>query len=156
MKSVLFDFKTSKEAWFETASQLYIKKINGFWNFEITTLKTLKQGRDDAASKKSFEETELLKKISSDDFIILFDETGRSLNSIQFSEQLEKATTSGKKRIVFIIGGAFGVSDEIKKQAHLKVGLSAMVMNHLVAETVALEQIYRSLTILNRIPYHNI
>ena len=77
-------------------------------------------------------------------------------DSYKNSEQLEKATTSGKKRIVFIIGGAFGVSDEIKKQAHLKVGLSAMVMNHLVAETVALEQIYRSLTILNRIPYHNI
>ena len=155
MKSVLFDFKTSKEPWFETVSQLYLK-INGFWNFEITTLKTLKQGRDDAASKKSFEEAELLKKISNDDFIILFDETGRSLSSIQFSEQLEKATISGKKRIVFIIGGAFGVGDEIKNKAHLKVGLSAMVMNHLVAETVALEQIYRSLTILNRIPYHNI
>lgn len=156
MKSVLFDFKTSKEPWFETVSQLYLKKINGFWNFEITTLKTLKQGRDDAASKKSFEEAELFKKISNDDFIILFDETGRSLSSIQFSEQLEKATISGKKRIVFIIGGAFGVGDEIKNKAHLKVGLSAMVMNHLVAETVALEQIYRSLTILNRIPYHNI
>lgn len=156
MKFVLLDFKTTKEPWFEAASALYLKKINGFCNFEITTLKTLKQSRDDAAAKKKFEAEELLKKLKSDDFIFLFEETGRDFNSIQFSEQIEKATTSGKKRIVFIIGGAFGVSDEIKAKAQMKVSLSKMVMNHLVAETVALEQIYRALTIQNRIPYHNI
>lgn len=155
MKSVFFDFRTAKEAWFETASELYEKKINGFWPFEIISLKTLKQDRSEIKIKIKFEHDELIKKMTSDDFVVLFDEKGRDFDSIQFSQQLEKATLSGKKRIVFVVGGAFGVSDEIKSRAQLKVSLSKMVMNHLVAETVALEQIYRALTILNRISYHN-
>ncbi len=156
MKSILIDFKTAKEPWFEELQALYVKKINPFWTFEVQSLKTLKQERQDKEAKKKFEETELLKKLTSDDYIILFDEKGKDLDSLQFSVALEKSTLSGKKRVVFLIGGAYGVSDHIFQKAHLKVSLSKMVLNHLVAEAVVLEQIYRGLTILNRIPYHNI
>ncbi len=156
MKSVLFDFKTSKEPWFDEAKAVYLKKISGFINFEIISLKTLKQSRDDLKAKKKFEEDELFAHLKPDDFVILFDEIGRDLTSVQFSEQLEKATTSGKKRIVYVVGGAYGVSENIKMKAHLKISLSKMIMNHLVAETVVLEQIYRALTIQKNIPYHNI
>lgn len=156
MKAVLFDFKTAKEEWFDLAVQTYLKKIKPFIEFEVISLKSNKTDREESELKKAFETKELQKKLTSDDFIILFDEKGKDLDSIQFSKQLETAMTSGKKRLVFIIGGAFGVSDEIKKQAHLKVTLSKMVMNHLVAETVVLEQIYRAFTIQKRIPYHNI
>ncbi len=156
MKTVLFDFKTSKEAWFDEASLVYYKKINAYCEFEIVHLKTLKQSRDDLSAKKKFEEDELFKKLSADDFVILFDEMGRDLTSIEFSKHLEKIETSGKKRIVFIIGGAYGVSENIKMKANLKISLSKFVMNHLVAEVVVLEQIYRAHTITNRIPYHNI
>ena len=156
MKSVLFDFKTAKEPWFEELQALYVKKINPYWPFEIQSLKTLKQERQDKEAKKKFEETELLKKITSDDYIILFDEKGKDLDSLQFSAALDKATQSGKKRIVFVIGGAYGVSENIFQKAQLKVSLSKMVLNHLVAEAVVMEQIYRGLTIINRIPYHNV
>jgi 23S rRNA (pseudouridine1915-N3)-methyltransferase len=54
-----------------------------------------------------------------------------------------------------LIGGAFGVSDEVRQKSHRVISLSELTMNHLVAESVLLEQIYRSYTILNRIPYHN-
>ena len=139
MKAVLFDFKTAKEEWFDLAVQTYIKKIKPFIEFEVVSLKSNKTDREESELKKNFELKELQKKLTNDDFIILFDERGKDLDSIKFSQQLEKAQTSGKKRIVFIIGGAFGVHDEIKAQAHLKVALSKMVMNHLVAETVVLE-----------------
>lgn len=156
MKSVLFDFKTSKELWFDEAKAVYLKKINGFVDFQIISLKTLKQSRDDLKAKKKFEEDELFNNLKPDDFIVLFDEIGRDLTSIQFSEQIQKASTSGKKRIVYVIGGAYGVSENIKMKAHLKISLSKMIMNHLVAETVVLEQIYRAFTIQKNIPYHNI
>ena len=156
MKSVLFDFKTSKEPWFEEAKALYLKKISAFCDFEIISLKTLKQSRDDLKAKKKFEEDELFKHLKSDDFIILFDEMGRDLTSIEFSDQIEKAASSGKKRLVYIIGGAYGVSENIKVKAQLKISLSKMIMNHLVAEAVVLEQIYRAHTIQKNIPYHNI
>ncbi len=156
MKSVLFDFKTAKQNWFQDVSELYAKKINAFCDFEIITLKTLKQGREESSAKIKFEEAQLIHQIKSEDFVILFDEMGLDLTSIQFCKELEKITISGKKRTVFIVGGPYGVSENIKMKAHLKVSLSKMVLNHLVAETVVLEQIYRAMTIQNRIPYHNI
>jgi 23S rRNA (pseudouridine1915-N3)-methyltransferase len=156
MKWILFDFKTAKEPWFEELSALYEKKIKPFSPFEIHHLKTTKHDRDEADLKKKFEEKTLLEKLSSDDFVILLDEKGKKLDSIQFSQAIQKARESGKKRGVLIIGGAFGVSEEIKKRSQLMICLSDMTMNHLIAEAVLLEQFYRAQTILNRIPYHNI
>jgi 23S rRNA (pseudouridine1915-N3)-methyltransferase len=156
MKSVLFDYKTTKEEWFEQAVLQYLKKISHYAEFEIQSLKTMKHGRDEAALKKQYEESELFKKLTPDDYVILFDEIGKPFTSEEFADQISKAETSGKKRIVYVVGGAYGVTDDIKQRSHVKVSLSSMVMNHLVAETVVLEQIYRAYTIKNRIPYHNI
>ncbi len=155
MKWVLYDFKSAKEAWFEEAEALYLKKINHYEKFEIQHLKTSKSDRENAAFKLKFEEQQLLEKLTSDDFIIVFDEKGRSHDSILFSEIVKKSTDSGKKRGVLIIGGAFGLSDAIKKKANVTIRLSDLVMNHLIAEAVVLEQFYRAQTIINRIPYHN-
>lgn len=156
MKWTLFDFKSAAEDWFQLAEQTYLKKINHYAKFEINHLKTNKSDREQAALKIKFEEDGLLQKLTSDDFVILFDEKGQKHDSISFSKLLTKAQDSGKKRGVFIIGGAYGVSDVIKSKATVKVSVSDLTLNHLVAETVVLEQIYRAFTIINRIPYHNI
>ena len=156
MKWVLFDFKTAKEPWFEEATPLYLKKIKSFANLEIVRLKTISVDREDAQTKKKFEEKILLDRITNDDFIVLLDEKGQKFDSIEFSKQISKIAESGKKRGVFIIGGAFGVSDAIKNRSQLKICLSDMTMNHLVAEVMLLEQLYRAFTIINRIPYHNV
>lgn len=156
MKSVLFDFKSTKEEWFEQAVLQYSKKICHFVEFEIQSLKSMKYGREEADLKKKFEASELFKKIDQNDFVVLFDEIGKSIKSEEFAEQITKCEESGKKRIVYIIGGVFGVTDEVKQRAQIKISLSSLVMNHLVAETVLLEQIYRAYTIKNRIPYHNV
>lgn len=156
MKWVLYDFKSAAEDWFQLAELTYIKKINHYAKFELIHLKTNKSDREQAAIKIKFEEDSLLQKLTMDDFVILFDEKGQKHNSISFSKLLTKAQDSGKKRGVFVIGGAYGVSDAIKKRASVTVTLSDLTMNHLVAETVVLEQVYRAFTIINRIPYHNV
>jgi 23S rRNA (pseudouridine1915-N3)-methyltransferase len=155
MKWILYDFKTAKEPWFDEAQQVYQKKIKPYAGFEVVHLKTLKADREDAELKKNFEAKNLTEKITSDDFIILLDEKGKKLDSLAFAKLISAATESGKKRGVFIIGGAFGVHDDIKKRSQQMICLSDMTMNHLVAEVMLLEQFYRALTILNRIPYHN-
>lgn len=155
LKWVLYDFKTAKEPWFDEAEEVYRKKIKPYAAFDVQHLKTLKADRDEATLKKNFESKLLLEKITSDDYVILLDETGKKMDSIEFSKLITQVSESGKKRGVFIIGGAFGVNDEIKKRAQKTICLSDMVMNHLVAEVVLMEQFYRALTIINRIPYHN-
>lgn len=155
MKWSLYDFKTAREPWFDEAEQIYLKKIKPYAVLEIGHLKTLKADRDEAALKINFESKVLLEKLTSDDYIVLFDEKGKKYSSLEFSALINSVHESGKKRGVFIVGGAFGVSEQIKKKSHKMVCLSEMTMNHLVAEVVLLEQFYRALTIINRIPYHN-
>lgn len=155
MKWVLYDFKTAKEPWFDSAEEVYQKKIKPYTGFELFHLKTLKADRGEAELKKNFEAKVLLEKLSSDDFIILLDQRGKKYDSIEFSKLINTAQDSGKKRGVFIIGGAYGVNDIIKNRSQKIICLSDMTMNHLVAELMLLEQFYRALTIINRIPYHN-
>lgn len=155
MKWALFDFKTAKEPWFDEAEKVYQKKIRPYASLEVLHLKTLKADRDDAELKKKFEAKILLERLSDDDFVILLDEKGKKLGSLEFSKLIDSVLASGKKRGVFVVGGAYGVNEEIKKRCQKLICLSDMTMNHLVAEVMLLEQFYRALTILNRIPYHN-
>lgn len=155
MKWTLYDFKTAKEPWYDEAEALYLKKIKPYAALEVVHLKTLKSDRDEAPLKKKFEEKIILEKLTKDDFVILLDEKGKKMNSVDFANLVRQAGESGKKRGVFLIGGAFGVTDEIKNLAARQISMSDMTMNHLVAEVVLLEQFYRAHTILKGIPYHN-
>lgn len=155
MKLVLVTIASAHEEWSELAEATYFKKIKPLFPFEVKALKPAKISREDKNLKIEQDSKVLLKELSHDDFIILFDERGKKLNSIQFSKELEKIFNGGKKRCVFIIGGAFGVSEELRQKAQLTISFSDMVFNHLIAQTVALEQIYRALTIQKNLPYHN-
>jgi 23S rRNA (pseudouridine1915-N3)-methyltransferase len=152
---VLLTANTAHEKWCDLATELYLEKINHFVKFELLKIRSPKAARNQSGKKKEDESKLFLEAISSDDYVVLFDERGESFDSRQFSKKMEKIQNSGKKRTVFILGGAFGVTEEIKKRAQLQVSFSKMVFNHLVAQTVALEQIYRGFSILNNIPYHN-
>ena len=155
MKIVLLTIETSKEEWLQVATQLYQEKIGRFQPFEVVRLKSRSSARD-AQDRKIKEEAELLlSKIEISDFVIVCDEKGKSLDSKTFSKKMISALESGKKKLVFIIGGAFGLDDSVRFRAQWVWSFSPMTMNHFVAQTVAMEQIYRALTIWKGVPYHN-
>lgn len=156
MKFVLYNLATAKEDWAVEATEMYKKKISFFMPLEIQTLKAKKSAREDSEFKKNEESELILKNLSADDYVVLFDERGSVLDSIAFSKKIENILLTSKKRCVFIIGGAFGVNEDVRKRADFKVSLSPMVMNHLLAQIVSLEQIYRAFTIIKKIPYHNV
>lgn len=156
MKLAFVYVQSGREAWAEQAIQVYTDKIKGFMPFDVYALKSKAVGRVRAHEKTKAEQNKLLEFFNSDDLVILFDEKGRQFKgSIEFSDFVSRALESGKKRIVFAIGGAFGFGDEVRQRADAKVSLSALTMSHLVAQVVALEQLYRALTIRKGIPYHN-
>ena len=156
MKLVLYNLATAKEPWAEQVTELYKKKISHFVPLDILALKAKKSAREDSDYKKKEESDLILKNLTTDDYVILLDERGVSLDSLKFSKKIETAIGSSKKRCVFIIGGAFGVNEEVRTRAQLVVSLSPMVMNHLMAQAMLLEQVYRAFTIIHKIPYHNI
>ncbi len=155
MKIILLCAQNSTDQWIKDVEALYSEKLRHYISFEIFRLKNKKLDRDSKESRVKSDSEQILNFLTKDDFVALFDEKGKSYSSEQFSLDLQRVLNLGKKRLVFIIGGPFGVNEEVKSKAGLKVSLSTMVFNHQVAEAVALEQIYRAFTIIKNIPYHN-
>lgn len=156
MKISFLYLETSKESWLQEAVELYSKKISRFSQFEIQKMKSPSLDRSSKEQKLKAEEKLIFNKIQPDDYLIVFDERGKEQTSIQFSEEFKKIIDRSPRRIVFLIGGAFGVSSEVLNRAQAKVSLSKLIFNHHVAIVVGLEQIYRSFTIQKNLPYHNI
>ncbi len=155
MKFVVLTCASASEDWSDAAFELYRQKIAHFISFETKELKPKKNSRDEKQQKIKADSEAIFNEIKLDDFVILFDERGKNLDSLQFSKQIDKVLQSGKKRCLFVIGGAFGVDESVKTRAQVTLSLSPMVLNHLVAQTVVMEQIYRGLAILKNLPYHN-
>jgi 23S rRNA (pseudouridine1915-N3)-methyltransferase len=155
MKFIFAHLTTSSTDWSEGGVQFYLKKIAPFVKIETQEIRVKKLARDESATKKKQEAEDILKFLKPDDFLVLFDEKGKVLSSEDFAKHIQRIQNSGKQRVVFLIGGAYGVTDDIKNRSQLSVSLSSFVLNHWVAQIVALEQIYRAFTINKNLPYHN-
>jgi 23S rRNA (pseudouridine1915-N3)-methyltransferase len=151
----LVTIKSSNSKWLDLAAQEYVEKINYFQKFEIIELSASKKSRDEKDFKKKSESEQILKVLKPQDYLILLDETGKSFSSRDFAKKLESRMTQNGHNIVFLIGGAYGVDESIKKRANELLSLSGFVFNHHVATLVTLEQIYRAFTIIKNPPYHN-
>jgi 23S rRNA (pseudouridine1915-N3)-methyltransferase len=152
---VLLSVQSGKEEWAQTATETYQEKIAHHIKFQDVVIKSKKLERDESTRKRQEESASLLNAIKESDFVILCDEDGKSFESLEFSKKLRDIFDRGSKRVVFVIGGAFGVDDTVKKRSNLTVSLSKMTMNHMVAKTFLLEQLYRAMMIWKGKPYHN-
>ena len=135
---------------------LYAKRIKKYSAFEIITLPELKNTKNmPVQEQKNKEATKIIQSVTDDDYIILLDERGKELNTLEFSGILEKLFFLPKKRIVFIIGGPWGFSDEVYARADYKMSLSKMTFPHQLVRLLFLEQLYRIFTIIKGEPYHH-
>jgi 23S rRNA (pseudouridine1915-N3)-methyltransferase len=107
-----------------------------------------------AADRIAAEGKELARHMLASSLLVALDETGTQLTSRAFARWLESERNSGTRAIIFLIGGPDGLSREISSRAHLKLSLGKMTWTHEMCRVLLLEQIYRALCILNRIPYH--
>ena len=89
------------------------------------------------------------------DQMFILDEKGKSYNSIDFSKFIENRMVNSSKNIIFIIGGAYGFSENIYSRSNSIISLSKMTFSHQIIRLFMVEQLYRALTIINNHPYHN-
>lgn len=155
MKIKCLSLQSSKDKWFVEALAVFEKKLKPFCHFELHLLKAKSGERKQREFKREKESEVLLAKIKPNDFVILCDERGKTFTSQKFSKQIVSWVESGHNELVFVVGGAYGVSEELRKRANCVWSLSEMVMNHQVAQVVVLEQIYRAFSIWKGLPYHN-
>ena len=140
----------------EALVAMYAKRINRYCKFAVTTIADVRNTRNMAASRqKQLEGEMILKNIVDGDFLVLMDERGSQSTSLEYAQWLQKRMLSGVKRLVLVIGGPYGFSDDVYSRADGKISLSKMTFSHQIVRAIFAEQLYRAFTILHNEPYHH-
>jgi len=133
----------------------YCKRIGKYCDFEY---KEIPNSAPSSISVKEIQEREykiLSQFIKKGDCLVLMDEKGKEYNSVEWASFMEQQQIRSSKRILFVIGGAYGFTDLQKQEANHLISLSKMTFTHQMARLILLEQLYRGFTILNNQPYHH-
>ena len=140
----------------EALVAMYTKRLNHYVKFAITTLADVRNTKNlSAAEQKRMEGEAILRLITDSDHLMLLDEHGLELRSIEFADLLQKRMSAGTKRLVFVIGGPYGFSDAVYSRSNSKLSLSKMTFSHQIVRAIFTEQLYRAFTILKNEPYHH-
>lgn len=156
MEIVLLCVGKTEPAGWTVAIEEYQKRIQHYVRFSFEIVKPEKSSSKIPITQvKLQEENRLLSKMKLDDIVILLDEKGSSFSSIEFAHFIQKQMNKGMKRLVFVVGGAFGFSPTFLSKFPIHIRLSNMTFPHQMIRLFFSEQVYRALTILNNHPYHN-
>ncbi|RMG78674.1 MAG: 23S rRNA (pseudouridine(1915)-N(3))-methyltransferase RlmH [Bacteroidetes bacterium] len=156
MKTELWMIGKTAFPYLREGMALYQKRLRHYLPFEVVTLPDLKKTKNLAPEQFREKEGELvLSKLKNEDFLLLLDERGRQFSSVDFARFFDQKQQLSHKRIVFLIGGAYGFSDAVYKRANFKWSLSKLTFSHQMIRLFVLEQLYRAMTILRGEPYHN-
>ena len=156
MKIVFLSLGKTNEKYLIEGISLYQNRLKHYTSFEMIEISNIKKSKNLTKLELMKKEGDLiLKNIQNSDHLVLLDEKGKEYNSIQFSEKIQNWMLSGKKRIVFVIGGSYGFSKDVYQRGNEKISLSKMTFSHQMVRLFFLEQLYRGYSILNNEPYHH-
>jgi len=148
--------KTDKE-YLKEGIDIYFNRLKHYINSEFVVIPDIKNTRKMDENQQKQKEGELiLQSVSNSDVLCLLDENGKEFSSVGFSEFINQKMVSGIKTLVFVIGGPYGFSKEVKERANQKLSLSKMTFSHQMVRLLFTEQLYRAFTILKGEPYHHV
>tara|TARA_Y100000992_G_scaffold230362_1_gene161578 strand:- start:62 stop:535 length:474 start_codon:yes stop_codon:yes gene_type:complete len=134
----------------------YQKRLRYYIKFSIICLPNIGISKKIDPVKVKEEESKLfLQKLKKNDTVILLDEKGKSFSSKAFSNEIENYMIKGKKKVIFMVGGVYGFSDQLSLMFPKQIALSQMTFSHQMIRLFFCEQLYRAFTIINNHPYHN-
>ena len=134
----------------------YSERIKHYTPFEVTVIPELKNTKSlSQEQQKKMEGDLILKLLQDSDYVVLLDEHGKELRSIEFATWMSKKQQSVSRRLVFIIGGPYGFSPDIYGRANEKLSLSKMTFSHQMVRMIFVEQLYRAFTIIKGEQYHH-
>ena len=134
----------------------YLPRLPKHWNFELMEIPDVKNAKNLTPDQLKKEEAKLFQNnIDASDLVIILDEKGKQFTSREFSEKIDFWMGNSVKKIHFLVGGAYGFSEEIYNRANEKISLSKMTFTHQLIRLFFVEQIYRAATIIQGKPYHN-
>lgn len=156
MKLVLLAIGKTNEKYLIEAIEDYQKRVCHYLPFQFEIIPEPKNIKNLSFKLQKEKSSELiLKFVQESDELILLDDKGKTFTSINFANYLAKKMTVVSKRLVIVIGGPYGFSDELYQRANDKISLSSMTFSHQMVRLIFLEQLYRAMTILKGEPYHH-
>ncbi|RTL56716.1 MAG: 23S rRNA (pseudouridine(1915)-N(3))-methyltransferase RlmH [Sphingobacteriales bacterium] len=157
MKIQFWSVGKPHETFVQTGIEDFTQRIQNYFSVEWVIIKPVKNAATLSVSElKKEEAAKLLNILQKDDYLILLDERGKQFTSVALAEFLQQRANAGHKKIIFLIGGAFGVDDVILKRADFVWSLSKLVFPHMLVRLILAEQVYRACTILKNEKYHHL
>jgi 23S rRNA (pseudouridine1915-N3)-methyltransferase len=156
MKIQICSVGKTHETYIEEGITIFCNRINHYFPISWQILSPPKQAANmDATVLKEEEGKKILEFLQPTDKLILLDERGKNLHSPELANLLQQHADQGTKNLVFLIGGAYGVSDAVKKRADFCWSLSNLVFPHMLVRLILAEQLYRACTIMRNEKYHH-
>ena len=138
------------------ALDIYINRIKHYhkisWE-ELSDVKKIDRKKTELLKQKEGEL--ILSKVEPTETIVLLDENGKNHTSVQFADWINNKLIYASGNLVFVIGGAYGFSDDVYQRANEKISLSRMTFSHQIIRAIFTEQLYRAFTIMKGEPYHH-
>ena len=155
MKTLLILVGKTTDRHFAAGIADYVERIGHYMPFELVTIPELKNTKSlTEEQQKTLEGELILKQLQPSDTVVLLDEHGRELRSIEFARWLEQKRNTAR-RLIFVIGGPYGFSNDVYDRANEQLSLSKMTFSHQMIRLIFTEQIYRACTIIKGEPYHH-
>lgn len=156
MKITLLAIGKTDDAYILEGIDKYLKRLKHYIKFEIIIIPDLKNTKNLSEDEQKTKEAELFfKYIQNTDQLVVLDEKGTELSSLQFADFLNKRMIGSVQNLVFLIGGPYGFDQSIYQRANYKISLSKMTFSHQMIRLFFVEQVYRAFTILKGEPYHH-
>ncbi len=156
MNLTLLTVGKTTTGWVKEGLDMYVSRLRHYVPFTVTEIPELK--KVSALTEAQIKEKEgqlILRQLGPGDTLVLLDERGAALRSVEFARFLEKQLAGGSRSLVFAIGGAYGFSPAVYSRADSLLSLSPMTFPHQLVRTIFAEQLYRAFTILKGEPYHH-
>lgn len=156
MKIQFLTVGKTHEAYVKEGIEDFTKRISRYYTVEWKILPAAKQTINSTENETKKKEAEtILQAITTDDYLVLLDERGKQISSTELARFITARTNSSVRNVIFLIGGAFGVDEEVKRRANFIWSLSQLVFPHQLVRLVLAEQIYRACTIIRNEKYHH-
>ena len=156
MKIVLAVVGKTTNGYLRQGIDEYTSRLSHYIPFSIEYIDDVKNTRNlSEQQQKTAEGKSILAMLDKGDYVVLLDEHGKEFTSVQFSKHIEKRVASGARRMVLVVGGPYGFSQDVYDRANELLSLSKMTFPHEMIRLIFTEQLYRAMTIINHEPYHH-
>lgn len=136
--------------------EIYNKRLTHYIPFSMNVIPDIKNVKNMSEDQqKTKEGEEILKRCENGDIVVILDENGKQFSSKEFSNFIVQKSITGIKKLIFVIGGPYGFSQDVYARANSKISLSKMTFSHQMVRMIFAEQLYRAMTIIKGEPYHH-